>query len=335
MAVMFTTISAISIYSDIKCGVIPNRLLFLGGLVASILDFILYFFFLRDISKEFLICTVMVILLSLQLFCMHYFAGGDSKLAIVLALFYPADCYFSISVFHYSLIIAICFAIFWGYVYLFFSAVISLLRRKIVIPCNYFAEYLKNYLLQTFMLVLLYISLLNLILLGLNRYIEKISPLIALMLCLVVSFLVGRVKFLKKTQVWSTALIMVIFLSVFFQQLPFSLNFVNYLFSFLLVLCQMTIRPTLYKNVEVNNLKSGMILSMETSLMMQNSRLHGLPAVSKEDLSSRLTEEEVTCVRKWARNRKIKTVSIVRKIPFAIFLVMGYISYFVIWCAVR
>ena len=66
-------------------------------------------------------------------------------------------------------------------------------------------------------------------------------------------------------------------------------------------------------------------------ILMQNSRVRGLPQISTEDLKSRLTDDEIESIKRWAKSRKIEYVSIVKKIPFAIFLELGFVGYFIIW----
>ena len=77
-----------------------------------------------------------------------------------------------------------------------------------------------------------------------------------------------------------------------------------------------------------------MILSMGASLLMQRSRVRGLPGISSEDLKSRLTEEETESIKRWAKSKKIESLLIVKKIPFAVFIFLGFISYFLIWSVV-
>lgn len=102
-----------------------------------------------------------------------------------------------------------------------------------------------------------------------------------------------------------------------------------------LLIFQMTIKTILYEEIKIADLKKGMILSTISSMMMQNSRVRGLPSVSTEDLKSRLTEEQVNSICRWSKSRKIETIAIVRKIPFAIFIFSGFLSYFVIWGVIK
>ena len=93
----------------------------------------------------------------------------------------------------------------------------------------------------------------------------------------------------------------------------------------------MAVKTIIYEGVEVRNLKKGMILSSMSSILMQNSITPGLPSISSEDLKSRLTDSEVESVKIWAKATKTESLTIVKKIPFAIFISIGFISYLILW----
>ena len=74
------------------------------------------------------------------------------------------------------------------------------------------------------------------------------------------------------------------------------------------------------------------ILSVYSSMIMQHSRVKGLPGLSTEDLKSRLTEDEAESIKRWGKTEKgLSEIAVVRRIPFAVFIFLGYITYFVIW----
>ena len=100
---------------------------------------------------------------------------------------------------------------------------------------------------------------------------------------------------------------------------------------YVLVICQMTIKTTIYETIAISELKKGMILSTFSSLMFQMSITKGLPPVSKENLNDRLTEEQVASVQKWAKATRTESITIVKKIPFAVFITIGFALYFVVW----
>ena len=124
-------------------------------------------------------------------------------------------------------------------------------------------------------------------------------------------------------------------LSIWLGVIPISINPENYILVFVLLLCQMTIRTNLYKDIELENLKKGMILTTASSVLMQGSRVRGLPGVSSEDLRNRLTETEIDSIKRWASGRNVTRISIVKKIPFAFFLVIGFWLYLAAWGYLR
>lgn len=94
---------------------------------------------------------------------------------------------------------------------------------------------------------------------------------------------------------------------------PFSFRLENYILVIVLLLCQMTIRTDLYERIKIADLKKGMILSMGSSMLMQGSRVRGLPGISSEDLKSRLTETEVNSIIRWGKGKEIDDLVIVKK----------------------
>ena len=75
-----------------------------------------------------------------------------------------------------------------------------------------------------------------------------------------------------------------------------------------------------------------MILSMASSMPMQASRIQGLPGISTEDLKDRLTTEQAESIKRWGKTQKgLDSLMIVKKIPFAIFISFGFLTYFIIW----
>ena len=149
------------------------------------------------------------------------------------------------------------------------------------------------------------------------------------------AWFIGKSVLLKKWILVICVYLLNIVIGLFFRFLPFSFNPENYIMVIVLLIFQMTIRTILYEEINIADLKKGMILSSMSSMVMQNSRVRGLPPVSTEDLKSRLTEEQVNSICRWSKSRKIETITIVRKIPFAIFIFSGFLSYFVIWGVIK
>ena len=86
-----------------------------------------------------------------------------------------------------------------------------------------------------------------------------------------------------------------------------------------------------YAEIETNQVKAGMILSVATVLEFQKSRVKGLPVATNEDMSTRLSEEEADAIRRWEQSKYGKEkIVIVRKIPFAIFITSGSVIFLLI-----
>ena len=188
---------------------------------------------------------------------------------------------------------------------------------------------------KSFISASVYISDINLIFGFINLKGINIDIWFTRIICMLVAWIVGKKEFLKKWPIIIGIFIIDIVLGIFLKVIPFSFNLENYVLVLLLLLCQMTIRTNLYEEVLVSDLKKGMILSSFSSLLMQNSRVRGLPKVSSKDLKSRLTNTQIESIKRWASGKKVESVIIVKKIPFAMFIFGGFISYFIIWSVVK
>ncbi len=334
LAISFLILGGIAIKTDLQSGLILNKSLlpFVG--VAALLNVIYYGFFVRDITADFIVNVLIIISIGMLLFYTHSFAGGDCKLSIVLALLYPGRFYNVMSGSVYTLYIAIGLAIFYGYVYLLVGSIWKIVIKKKRVQFSYIKKYLWAFI-KSFIAVTIHISAISLVIVMLAKVGIVINPWISRVLCLLIAWYIGKNRWTKKPAVVVSVLIVDIVLIMITRVIPVSVNPSNYTLAIVLLICQMTISTDLYDEVAITDLKKGMILSTMASVLMQGSRVRGLPGVSSEDLRNRLTQEEVESIKRWAKYRKIESISIVRKIPFAVFLVMGYISYFILWSVYR
>lgn len=324
------TLGTLTSISDFRNGKIYNKTLaaFLG--LAIILDIVYYGFFANDLLKPALFNIVILVVFSLVMFYSHIFAGGDCKLLIVLSILYPAEFYWLYGNSPATLLFAPGFAILLGYVYLLVSSALNIVRGKTRITGKYILGQVKAFV-YSFLTITIYICAINLILCFLERHGIFINVWIVRIICFGVSWIVGRFGFLRKWFVILPLLLFDIVLAVLLRIVPISLNPENYYLALILLLAQMTIKTNLYDTVSVQNLKPGMILSAISSAMMQGSRVRGLPGLSSEDLRNRLTVEEVESIHRWAESRHVEELTIVKKIPFAFFISLGFICYFIIW----
>ena len=318
-------------YSDIENGIIPNKWIVMFAIVGSIADIIYYASFAQDVARLFLINIMTITVITLMLYITHSLAGGDCKLILIMSLLYPADMYLTYGNTGVTLFIIICFAILYGYVFL---AVLSF--WKIVLGENKFnSNHIKDCILgymESYIIASSYVTIVNLLSIIFDNNVIGFEHWIVWILCISVAWASGRMRKLRNKYLVGGIVIIDIALSIYIGVLPVSFNPRTYMLTAILVLCQMAIRTDLYETIPTVRVKKGMILSTFSSMAMQKSRVKGLPGVSAEDLRSRLSEEEADGVRRWGKTANgMKEVTIVKKIPFAIFIFLGYVTYFVIW----
>lgn len=318
-------------YSDIKEGLIPNRMLMLFAAAGVCLDA----FYIILVAQDILLLTIgnifTSVLVAFLLYWTHAFAGGDLKLVATMSLLYPAGAYLTYGISDVTLFIAIFFALFWGYLYLLADTLFSIGKGNTGINKKYVLSYLTHYM-KTYISAMSYISLFGMLTVIINRYIIHIPSGIIWTGGFAIAWLCGRYPALRQKQLVGSALALDFILGWILKIFPFSKNPGTYIFTAILVLCQMAVRSNLYREIPTSEVKKGMILSTASSLYMQGSKVHGLPGISSEDLRDRITGEQAESIKKWGKTKKgLDKLIIVRKIPFAIFITFGFITYFFIW----
>lgn len=316
--------------SDMREGIIYNKIIVVFLACAVVIDSAYYGFFVQDLLLNFILNMLVVMIVSLYLFFSHSFAGGDCKMTIVLAMLYPARCYLSYGSSSITLVFAIAFAIFAGYIFLLVRAVYAIITKKVKITYAYIKSSILNFA-KSFISAMAYIALFNCMLMIFDRCGIDANVWLSRCFCLLIAWCVGRFSALKRNVIFLPVIALVVAISIILKTTPISVNPENYILVVVLLLCQMTIKSTLYEKKPVDQLKKGMILSTLSSVLMQSSITKGLPGVSTEDLKSRLSSEEIDSIVIWAKATHTEELTVVKKIPFGIFISIGFLSYFVIW----
>lgn len=319
-----------STVTDIKNGFIYNHDIKKAFAIGIALNAIYYLFFVQDIFIEYLWNLGVILFMQWLLYKTNSFAGGDFKLGITIAFLYPARMYIAYKGIVITLFFYLGFAIFYGYLYLLVSSIKRIIRHQSSLNFHYIITYTKSFLIS-YARASLYIFAITLLASKLGEYIFFPSWMLWL-ICMLMSLESRKLSFLKSKKVLIVVALLDAILSVMQKTIPFSIYPETYLFSGIMLLCQMVISSTLYEVVATANVKSGMILSTSSSLLMQSSRVKGLPGISSENLNDRLTDEQVVSIKRWGNTKSgTNQVIIMRKIPFAIFLLMGIMTYFIIW----
>ena len=80
--------------TDLKHGVIQNKVLLITGAIGLVANVIYYFFFGRQFLTAFLLNLAVMMAISVAFYALHIWAAGDSKLLILTIFLIPARIYY-------------------------------------------------------------------------------------------------------------------------------------------------------------------------------------------------------------------------------------------------
>ena len=84
-----------------------------------------------------------------------------------------------------------------------------------------------------------------------------------------------------------------------------------------------------YKEIPTNQVSVGNILSFDTVLSFQRSKVNGLPCFTDETTKSRLSNDEVQSIKRWQTSKYgSDKIRIVRHLPFAPYIFLGSLLVF-------
>ena len=323
------SLGVITTCSDYKYGLVHNKILKRFFVMSIPINIIYYMFIDTDNLKNFMVNILVIICISLIMFYTNLIAGGDSKLIIVLAFLIPSNFYVEVNSNYLTLCFVIGFALFYGYIYLFVMSLANIITGVNKLTSNSVKFMLVSFF-KSFIRSMIYVVLINYTFGFLQIYGLKVEGWFIKIICVVTTLCLSKYPWMQAKCLVRVVFITDVILSLFFKTIPFSINPSSYAIVLLIVIAQIIIKTNLYKTVDIKDIKKGAILSTESSFYMQNSRIQGLPKVSDESIKSRLTETEIDSIKRWGNSRGINQVVVVRKIPFAVFITLGYLTY-IVW----
>lgn len=327
LMLLFVFIS--SSITDIKYGKIYNKNIFIIILFALILNCIEWIAFDKSYSLLQIENIMICIFISLVLYFSHVWAGGDAKLMIAVSMLVPYTLYPQVSYSNFCLVYVLAFSFVFSYLFLFVDTVICIFKNRIK-----FSK-LKakiNSSILNWVSCVIYILFFDQIITKLLCKIINDYTWILFIINICIILIVSGTKVLK-----SKIIILALFVSSIVLKLLFNqpiLNkqmIINYTVALLFIVLRALIDEYNYEMVKVSELKPGMILSTAAVITFLNSKVKGLPKRTTEDLRSRLTEDEIKSIILWSKSKHgVDSVQIVKKIPFAVFISLGTVSFIVL-----
>lgn len=333
---MLVGVVALGLYasvSDCLYGIIKNKIILAFLTYAVLLNAIYYGFFVSDIICDYALNNAIVWCMVLALYFSDTWAGGDCKMCIAVAMLYPARYYCSINGQNSTLFMIVMLAFFIGYLYLVIDAIICLLSHKITVTKKYLANSLIRFF-TSYLTALIYITGISLLLQALLPEGYAPNPALLIFVYMCIAWLVSSKKIFRNKYIWGGVLIIDIVLCFVFRVIPISTDYRLYLIIAVLLLLQIIIRLRNYRTVLASDIQPGMILSTASSITLMQAKVNCISEMSKENLGNRLTPEQAEMIRTWGTRYNVN-LTIVRKIPFAGFIFLGTIIYFVIWSVLK
>ena len=315
--------------TDIKRGQISNKLIMVFLIIGALIDFVFYKAN-SFLIQTFLINVAIMIIVSLLLYLTHIWAAGDSKLVIAISILYPIRFTISNAGFLLEVLIP-AYAFVFSFLFLIGDSIYQTIKRKESLSINEIIAKVKRNIWSYLASCIYVLTFLKAEILLENFYDLKLGYWkILLNICLLA--IISSVKILKNRYVvigvGATSIVLSLISGVWeinLQRLGY------YALVVILMIVKSYIEQYNYEEINVNDLKKGQILSTGSSILINRYKAENLPGISTEDMRSRLTDAEVAVVKELAKKKKdLRIITIVRKIPFAIFVSIGTIVFFIV-----
>ena len=312
--------------TDLKRGIIRNKILLIGGMFSLVLNSVYYIVFASKYIQAFLINFGIMAVLSILFYSIHIWAAGDSKLLIFMISLIPARIYYSGN--NVTATVSILITIFSiAFLYYFFESVYIGIKDKNLFSINRLRIDLWKMIIQ-YIKCTCVITLINVLVSMVipSFYFENVVLFMVINMIVVLG--ICNVEWLNK---WFVLLPLFSLTAavILLQGRKFgTVNWVIYGIVGIVVLLRILAEKYNYKTIPADEVRCGMVLAYGTIISFQPSKIKGLPTTTTEDIRSRISDEEAQSIVRWKDSKYgMPTITIVRKIPFAIFITIGTTFY--------
>ena len=321
------------IISDLKRGLVENTTIIVAGVAGICINAVYYCMFMSDLFLLFVVNLIIISTISVLLYGRGYWAAGDSKLMICMTLLIPGRLYGQ-----YGLRIpgATNFIIIFlvAYAFIIIESILSWVFNE-----KSFRQTSVNLpkvpsLIVSFVSSFCILSIISIVFQILFRNFYQENRIVFSMISIVIVTMVSENKYIRNKFV-IVVLTLIVILILLAQGFRGKLWISGFVKSYLIVLMALIIRCFAngynYKEIPTKDVCAGMILSYSTVFCFQGSSIKNLPHYTREDMRDRISESQAEAVKLWGKSKKGKpSITIVRKIPFALFIVLGNFLYIIL-----
>lgn len=321
-------------YTDCRDSLIRNSALLKAGLIIGTLDIAYYIIYGTQYLVIFLFNTGLLAIISLMLYALKIWAGGDSKLLLLISIAIPGRLYTLNGSDNMSGILIIVFS--------FLSAFFIIVMHSVIIGIQS-GDLFKIRMNRKIDIVRILVSYAMVV--GIMQVFDGVMwlafpfimkenwMLVQTFYCMVLLMTIYIRSSISMRYIYYTTIIswlsLIIMVASGEYVLQYKVSLSILIWAYTLLCIRGMIEKYNYQVIPTSKVKKGDILSASTVMEFRRSRVRGLPYCMTEDLKARLTEEEADSVHRWEKSKYgNNTVIIVRKIPFAVFLTIGTLLFF-------
>ena len=325
-------ICAVAAVTDWKRGKIYNKWLTVGMCPGIVLA-ALYYFWHRDLISLFLTNFLSAFIIAVLFFAWKLWGAGDSKLWLFVNFLYPAGWYAIADKMLFPSMIMFMLIFIEAYIYLIGESLwLAVFHKDKAVTFHqgkFQPEQLWDVGFSILFLSLVYTACSYI----LKDYFESNRIFFSLIGILMTNKLISTRVPHKK--IWTLGMLMVYLIISFSFQGGYDLRMLG-MTVILVVVTHFSLKFAdrfNYEWIRTSDVKAGMILSYFAIQQFYGSRVKGLPVSTDETTKSRITQEEADSIRRWEKSKYGKTqIMVVRYIPFAVFILIGMITYLIgVW----
>ena len=325
-------LGVVSTITDFKNKKIYNKNI-IYALMASLFIYIVLW---KQITVQYItnycINIIISVIISFSFYYFKIWSAGDAKLSLAIIIIIPYNIYNveKTNLFPALYLLIIIFSI--GFFYVVLETLVLWVKDKkriqvFKLKIKNIKQIIINYFMGYF--VILFIN--NITLKFVPDFRINNGGLMLICNMLILFFLYRIIKGKRKALIiMSLFLIANLTYYFIFGLRIYAINLKMFVFVLSIMLFRSFAEKYNYEEIRIENLKPRMILSFESVLKFYSSRVKGLPHSTDETTDSRLTTNEVNSIKRWSKTRKGQdTIIIVRHMPFAPFILIGEIIFFI------
>lgn len=323
----------ISLITDVKDKKIYNKNIIIAIIVSSFI----YAIFWKQIDiiyfKNYVINIIISLFISFIFYYFKIWSAGDAKLFLAIIYMIPFEIYENeIQNFFPGLyILILIFSS--GFLYVVFETILLWLKDnhklKIIKEINVSKEEFISFITKYFMGYFIVLFINNIVFKIFEEFRHYNAGLILLGNMLLLLFIYRVINDRKKMILVTLIFVIanICYYTIFGLEI-YSISLKMIILVLVIMFFRIISEKYNYEEIEIDKLKPRMILSYGSVILFYGSRVQGLPKSTDESTDSRLSEEEVNSIKRWSKTKRgRKNIVIVRHMPFAPFMLVGQLIF--------